>query len=84
MKTIRLPKEIGIKKAQQLYKTALTCLEAGPDCALDFTRVEQIDLSVAQTVRALAKECASRGGRLLIKNTNKAAARLLRLGGVDL
>ncbi len=83
MKTIRLPREIGIKKARQLYATAATVLEAGPDCALDFALVERIDLSVAQTVRALSAECGRRGGKLEIRNTNEATGRLLKLTGVE-
>lgn len=83
MKTIKLPREVGIKKARQLYAAAATVLEAGPDCTLDFARVERIDLSVAQTVRALARECGSRDGRFEIKNTNEAITRLLRLAGVE-
>jgi anti-anti-sigma regulatory factor len=84
MKTIKLPREIGIKKARQLYATAAAVLEAGPDCALDFARVTRMDLSAAQTVRALARECGGRGGRFEIKNTDAAAARLLRLAGVGI
>jgi len=84
MKTIKLPRMIGIKKARQLYAAAATVLEAGPDCALDFARVERIDLSIAQLVRALAKECGSRGGKFEIRNTNEATARLLQLAGVEL
>ena len=83
MKTIKLPRELGIKKARKLYAAAVTVLEAGPDCALDFARVERMDLSVAQTVRALSRECGRRSGRFLIKNTNEATARLLRLAGVE-
>jgi anti-anti-sigma regulatory factor len=84
MKTIKLPKEIGIKKARQLYATAAAVLEAGPDCALDFARVERIDLSTAQSVLALARECARRGGKFEIRNANEATVRLLRLTGVEL
>ena len=84
MKTIKLPREIGIKKAQQLYATAAAVLEAGPDCALDFARVERIDLSTAQSVLALGRECSRRGGTFEIRNTNEAIARLLRLAGVEL
>jgi len=84
MKTIKLPREIGIKKARQLYATAAAVLEKGPDCALDFARVERIDLSTAQSVLALGRECGRRGGKFEIRNTNEATARLLRLAGVEL
>jgi ABC-type transporter Mla MlaB component len=83
MKTIKLPGDVGIKKARKLYAAAAAMLEGNKDCALDFSRVQRIDLSVGQVVLALGRECARRGGRLEIRNTNEATARLLGLAGVE-
>ena len=82
MKTIMLPSDVGIKKARKLYEAAAAVLEGDKDCALDFSRVRRIDLSVGQTALALFRECARRGGRLEIRNANETTARQLWLAGV--
>jgi anti-anti-sigma regulatory factor len=81
MKTIKLPREMGIKKARKLYDAAAEVTAGGPDCALDFTRVRRVDLSIAQVVMALGRKCRSAGGRLEIRNANGPTARLLWLAG---
>ncbi len=84
MQTIKLPRDVGIKKAHKLYAAAATVLEKGPECVLDFAKVDRLDLSTAQIVLALGRECSSRGGTLLIKNADEATARRLRFAGVVL
>jgi len=82
MKTIMLSRDLGIKKAGKFYSAAITVMNAAPDCALDFSRVERLDLSAAQLALALQLECERRGGRLIIRNTNDTTAHLLRLAGM--
>ncbi len=84
MQIIRLPRRLSIKKAGELCTAALQVLEKGPECTLDFSRVDRIDLSIGQIILALGRECGRRGGRLEIRNTNEVAARQLRLAGVAL
>jgi anti-anti-sigma regulatory factor len=84
MQTIKLPRYVGIKKARKLYAAAAAVLAKGPECALDFAKVDRLDLSTVQIVLALGKECGRRGGKLLIKNTDEATARRLRLSGVEI
>jgi anti-anti-sigma regulatory factor len=83
MQTIKLPREVGIKKARKMYAAAAAVLAKGPDCALDFANVDRFDLSIAQIILALGRECGSRGGKLMIRNANEAMARRLRLSGVE-
>ena len=82
MKTIMLSRDLGIKKAGKFYRAAIAVMEATPDCALDFSRVERLDLSAAQVALALRCECERRGGRFIIRNTNDATSHLLRLAGI--
>ncbi len=82
MQTIRLPRRPGVKKAGRLCEAAFKVLGKGPDCTLDFSRVDRIDLSIAQIVLALGRECDRRGGGLEIRNANEEAGRQLRLAGV--
>ncbi len=84
MQIIKLPPNIGVKKAGKLYAAAIKVLEKGPECALDFSGVDRIDLAVSQMVLALGRECDRRGGRLEVRNANEATARQLRLVGVGL
>jgi anti-anti-sigma regulatory factor len=82
LKVIRLPEELGIKKARWLYGEARNAVEAGPDCAIDFAKVRRIDCSVAQIVLALRRECARKGGNCPLRNTNEITNRLLVYAGV--
>jgi anti-anti-sigma regulatory factor len=82
MKIIKLPEDLGIKKARTLYNTARMVLESGPDCAIDFSKVRRIDLSVAQIILALRRECVRKGGNCEFRNTNEVTARLLECVGV--
>jgi anti-anti-sigma regulatory factor len=82
MKIIKLPEDLGIKKARKLYNTARMVMVAGPYCAMDFSKVRRIDLSVAQVILALRHECARKGGNCEIRNANEITNRLLECAGV--
>ncbi len=69
MKTIVLSRDLGIKKARKLYNAAVKVMDMGTDCAVDFSRVRHIDLSIAQVVLALKRECSRKGG-MLIRSTS--------------
>ena len=82
MKAIKLPEELGIKKARWLYGEARKAVEAGPDCVMDFAKVRRIDCSVAQIILALQRECARQGGNCSLRNANETTSRLLAYAGV--
>lgn len=82
MKVIKLPEDLGIKKARKLYNTARMVMDTGPDCAMDFSKVRRIDLSAAQVILALRRECVRKGGNCEIRNANEVTNRLLEYGGV--
>ncbi|OHD70541.1 MAG: hypothetical protein A2W19_09045 [Spirochaetes bacterium RBG_16_49_21] len=82
MKIIKFPRDFGIKKAGKFYNAAIKVMDKGPNCVLDFSQVRHIDLSAAQVVLALERECERKGGRLELRNTDESAARLLRLAGL--
>jgi anti-anti-sigma regulatory factor len=82
MKTILLAGDVGIKKSRILYDIARTVLEAGPVCAIDFSKVKRLDCSVVQVVLALRRECERKGGICKIKNVNEVTARLLECAGI--
>jgi STAS domain. len=82
MKIIKLPVDLGIKKARTLYNAARMVMDTGPDCAMDFSKVRRIDLSAVQVILALRRECARKGGNCEIRNANEVTARLLECAGV--
>jgi len=82
MKVIKLPKELGIKKARRLYDAARIAANAGPDCAMDFAKVRRIDCSAAQVILALRRECERKGGNCALRNANEITVRLLEYVGV--
>ena len=82
METIKLAGDVGIKTARGLYETARLTIEAGPDCAIDFSDVKRVDCSTVQILLALQRECARRGGSCIIRNVNGATARLLECAGI--
>ena len=83
MQTIKLPRDAGIKKVRKVYAAAAAVLAKGPECALDFANVERVDLSIAQMILALGRECGRRGGKFEIRNADEATACRLRLSGVE-
>jgi anti-anti-sigma regulatory factor len=82
VKTIKLAKEMGIKKAKKFYRAAIKVMDTESDCLLDFTRVRRIDLSIGQMVLALERECTARGLKLEIRDPNENIVRELFLAGV--
>lgn len=82
MKTIKLVGDVGIKMSRRLYETARLTLEAGPDCAVDFSQVNRVDCAAVQILLALQRECIRRGGNCMIRNVNDVTARLLECAGV--
>lgn len=82
MKTIKLVGDVGVKMSRRLYETAKLTLEAGPNCAIDFSNVNRVDCSAVQILLALQRECVRRGGNCVIRNANEVTARLLECGGI--
>ncbi len=82
MKTILLPEDMGIKKARKFYNIARMIMDGGADCAVDFSQVRRIDLSVAQVILSLRRECLRKGGSFEIRNTNESTGRLLGVVGL--
>jgi anti-anti-sigma regulatory factor len=82
MNMIKLPEDLGIKKVREFINTERTKMDSGPDCVIDFSEVRRIDLSAAQVILALRRECVRKGGNFEIRNANDVTARLLECVGI--
>jgi len=81
MKIINLPEDLGIKTIQKFYNNIVEMLRQGTEYVIDFSQVRRIDLSAAQLVIALERECGRQGWSCYMINMNDTIARLLELAG---